>query len=560
MGTGAFCLVLHGHLPWVLHHGRWPHGEDWLYEAVSATWLPLLSALDQAASEGIRPAWTVGMMPILLEQLAHPRAHGGFIDWTTERLERARSDQAEFHARGDGHLAWLASEHERRCSEQLVQFEAVSRNPATRLGELARSGQIEMLSSNATHGFHPLILHDACARAQIRAGLAASERHLGHRPAGVWLPECAYRPAGPWVPPAVHGDSRDRAGVGTLFADAGVRFFFVDQSLIAGLSSQAVIEDGRLVPVDPSDAEWDSKRGWRSPLEPVRVSEAGAALPICAIGRHPEVSERVWSADHGYPGDGRYLEFHKKHGMRGLPYWKVTGSSVDLGDKQPYYPHEAHDAACAHAEHFVGMVADQLRQHRDHTGRYGVVTAPFDAELFGHWWSEGPIFLLEVLRRMHAHPDIDLCTVSEALERAPADKVAALPEGTWGAGGDHRVWLHEGLRFYWEAEYHAEDRFMDLWHRVDWRAHEGCRELLQEAARQLLLLQASDWPFVITTEGAIDYGMRRILEHAARFDDLCNGVEDRWAGRPTDGVALEALRWCRFTDPVFPDLDLAWWS
>ncbi len=561
MSQGAFCLVLHGHLPWVLHHGRWPHGEDWLFEAVSETWLPLLSVVEQCANEGINASWTVGLMPILLEQLAHDRFKQGFVVWLTEQAERAESDREGFYTDGDGHLGWLAERYGVRFREQLVQFEALNRDIPGAWRTHAEAGRVELLSSNATHAYHPLLLHDACARAQIRAGLDATERHLGIRAQGCWLPECAYRPEGPWTPPAVHGDERQRAGVARLFGEEGVRFFFVDTHLIEGARSEVVLDGDHLVKTDWDQATWDVGRGWRSTMEPHRVAESGTPTALSVLGRSGRVSEQVWSAEHGYPGDGRYLEFHKRHGMRGLRYWKVTGSDVDLGGKHVYHPEDARSAAATNADHFASLVADQIREHRESTGRYGIVAAPFDAELFGHWWAEGPQFLLEVLRRLHHdYPDVELRTVSQALDRSGVDKVVSLPEGTWGAGGDHRVWLHEGLRFYWEVEYRAEDRFMGLWHRVDWRQNARCRELLTEAARQLLLLQASDWPFVITTEGAVDYGMRRILEHAGRFDDLCNGVEDAWGGREPDEVVLAAEQWCKLHDPVFADLDLEWWQ
>jgi 1,4-alpha-glucan branching enzyme len=191
------------------------------------------------------------------------------------------------------------------------------------------------------------------------------------------------------------------------------------------------------------------------------------------------------------------------------------------------------------------------------------VCAPFDAELFGHWWHEGPEFLLEVFRRIHREPDLVAATAGERFATAPSDKGVTVPEGSWGAGGDHRVWLNDELRFYWEVAYRAEDRFVGLWHRAEWQ-HEGrARQLLTEAGRQLLLLQASDWPFVISTGGAVDYGMRRIFEHAGLFDDLCNGVEDLVRFGPThpiDPVVEAALQRSKLLDPVFPDLAPEWWS
>lgn len=561
MSVGAFCLVLHGHLPWVLHHGRWPHGESWLHEAAAGTWMPLLEVLDACRAEGLRPAWTVGMMPILLEQLAHVRFRDGFVDWLSEAEERAIRDASAFRGEGELHLAWLAEEQARRHRALLERFEAMGRDIPQAVADAARDGLVELLSSNATHGYMPLILHDACSRAQVRAGLAASERHLGWRPAGCWLPECAYRPGMSWVPPVVHGDRRDRAGVGQIFADEGVRFFFVDSHLLTGSWPSAVLDGDAVEWVDGAAASSDTRRAWRSPNEPVRVVEWGRVLPLTVLARSPEVSEQVWSGRIGYPGDPRYLEFHKRHGMQGHRYWKITGRDVDLGDKEPYHPDDVGPVLHEQAVHFVETVERKLRAHHAGTGgRYGVVCAPFDAELFGHWWYEGPRFLLEVARRLQHVEAVDALTVSEFLDRVPPDKAAALPEGTWGAGGDHRVWLNDELRFYWEIAYRAEDRFLRLWHLAAWRERPEIRELLEEAGRQLLLLQASDWPFVIQTRGAVDYGLRRILDHAARFDDLCNGVEDRLAGRADDPVVLDTLERCRIADPVFPDLTLEWWA
>jgi 1,4-alpha-glucan branching enzyme len=281
---------------------------------------------------------------------------------------------------------------------------------------------------------------------------------------------------------------------------------------------------------------------------------------LSVLARCPDVSEQVWSGKIGYPGDGRYLEFHKRHGQQGLHYWRVTGDGVDLGAKERYQPGDVDGALHTHALHFVETVKARLRWHHERTGRTGVVCAPFDAELFGHWWHEGPRFLLEVARTIAHDDDILAETVSAALAATPADKAVTLPEGTWGAGGDHRVWLNDELRFYWEMAYRAEDRFLDLWHRADWTNDADAAELLTEAGRQLLLLQASDWAFVISTGGAVDYGIKRIAGHADRLDDLLNGVEDCVAGRPRDPVVDSTLAQCRLVDAVFPDLSLHWWA
>lgn len=559
---GRFCLVLHGHLPWVLHHGRWPHGEDWLYEAAAETWLPLLEVLDVCAAEGIRPGWSLGLTPILLEQLGHERFRAGFERFLAERAARAREDAERFAREGDTELVALATDWAERFVALSARFATAERDLVARFVAHAEAGRIEILSSNATHGYHPLLLHDVSGRAQIRAGLATSERHLGFRPRGMWLPECAYRPPGSWWPPAVHGLPRQVVGAASLMAEEGVRFFFVDTHLVRKSRAEATVVGGRAIPVDPLQPEWDVLRAWGNELEPHRVVEGGAMLDISVLGRCPEVSEQVWSGKIGYPGDPRYLEFHKRDGLRGLRYWRVTSPGSELGDKQRYRPAEIAQAVEDQARHFCELVRGRLSMHGARTGRVGVVCAPFDAELFGHWWHEGPAFLLAVARRMARDPDIVPSTVSEVLDAAPPDKAISMPEGSWGAGGDHRVWLNDELRFYWEVAYRAEDRFVDLLGRAPWQADDTVRTLLSEAGRQLLLLQASDWPFVISTAGAVDYGLRRIFEHVSLFDDLCNGVEDQLShpDAPPDPIVTAALARSRLLDPVFPDLNLAWWS
>jgi 1,4-alpha-glucan branching enzyme len=555
-GLGAVCIVLHGHLPWVLHHGRWPHGEDWLHEAVSETWLPLLVALEARRDAGLPVAWTVGFTPILLEQLDHPRFRTNFVLYLEEMQARARSDAERFAAEGRADFEALARRHEARFASQHARFVALDGRIAPAFGDLARSGHLEILSSNATHAYMPLLKRDACARAQVRAGLATSARHLGFSPVGVWLPECAYRPGGWWRAPFLGGDETLRRGVAGLFGDEGIQFLVIDAPTVARARPEGTVGPT----FQPLFAPPDDGRAWGSTHEPHRVVEDRALTPMTVLARSAEVSQQVWSAAQGYPGDWRYLEFHKRHGMRGLRYWRVTSTEGDLGAKLPYEPEAAREAVHAQADHFARLVHGRLLEHRARTGRYGVVCAPFDAELFGHWWAEGVDFLSEVAHRLHANPEVDVLTVSQFLAHRPADKAVSLPEGSWGAGGDHRVWLHDEMRFYWELAWRAEDRFLDLIARAPWSTDPRARELLEEAGRQLLLLQASDWPFVISTGGAVDYGLRRLSGHAARFDDLCNGVEDRVAGRPEDPVVVEALRTCRAADSVFSELDLAWWT
>ncbi len=556
MAIGNFCLVLHGHLPWVLHHGHWPHGEVWLFEAAAESWLPLLDTFE----DGRCPV-TMGLMPVLLEQLGHPRFTEGFPRWLGEMRARAVADQAEFTGRGDLHLAWLAERTAAQYAALAVRFDAIGRDLGGAFARLAAQGHIELLTSNASHGYMPLLKYDRCARAQVRAGVHTSRRRLGGlRPAGAWLPECAYRPGGPWVAPVGDATPRVRAGVEEHFAHEGVRFFFVDAHLFAGARSEGTQGPASFTKVDWQQATWDDKRGWRSVLEPHLISSDGGPGRLVALARHPEVSEQVWSGEVGYPGDGRYLEFHKRHGRDGHRYWRVTAPRTDLGAKLPYAPDEVQGAVYTHAQHFAAVVKSILRRHHQMNGRHGVVVAPFDAELFGHWWHEGPRFIREVMAAFSADDQVRPSTVSSYLSQYPADKVVSLPEGTWGEGGDHRVWLNDETKWMWEAAHGAEDRLLDLVDRLDWRGSPAVAEPLSLAARELLLLQASDWQFVIRTRGAVDYGYRRFCEHLSRFDRAATLADARARGVPDDELARAELADIRLHDPCFEDLDLAWWS
>ncbi|MFM2245387.1 MAG: hypothetical protein RL071_1461 [Pseudomonadota bacterium] len=559
-GPGRFVIVLHGHMPWVLHHGRWPHGEHWLLEAVTGVYLPLLGVIDELAGHGVPAGLTLGLTPVLLEQLRQPALMALVDAYLDDRLQRARADQ------GDPSTARVAAHWERELLTLRDRWLAIDRDLVGAFAGHARAGRIELLSGFAAHGYAALTRHDRCIAAQLRVGLATSERHLGLRPSGIWLPECSFRPTGPWTPPLPgFGGEVLRPGVDRILEDNGVTHFVVDSHLFASARSEGVVEGG-----DPAAgfqkvgweaANLEGHRGWRSVLEPHRVGTHGGPSNLVAFARHPDVSEQVWQADGGYPGDGRYLEFHRRKDGDGHRYWRVTDRKTDLGDKQPYDPGAVPAATFSQAAHFAEIVRGRLRAHRAHTGRPGCVTAPFDAELFGHWWHEGPGFLRDLLLRLHADPDVQVRTAAQVLREDPPDKVVWLPEGSWGAGGDHRVWLNEQTSWMWEALYRAEDRFLGL----KWRLGRpgvpaAATERLTEAARALLLVQASDWPFVVRTGGAVDYGIRRFCGHLDDFDVLCNIAEDEAAGRSPSPALLAVRAAALARDPVFPGLQLSAWD
>jgi len=565
MSVGSFCLVLHGHLPYVLRHGTWPHGEDWLYEAAAGTYLPLLAAIQECEFLNGNPKLTLGLTPILLEQLSHEDFKSGFEGYLSDRRERAEADRREFESRHDAHFATLAAGWERIYERLSGQFADMGRDIPAAFAACAGRGVVEILTSSATHAYLPLLYEDSSVHAQLRAGAFTSQRVLGSRPRGVWLPECAYRPPGPWYAPIPWGQPRNRPGTEHFVSPLGLTHFFVESQLFEHSRSEWV-DNGGWRKVSWEEADKYPDRGWRSVQEPVRVASDGADPgAVSAFARDPSICEKVWSGDVGYPADGVYLEFHKRHGeRRGLKYWKITGRRIDLGGKEPYYPQDVPGRIYEHAQHFCDQVKGRLWDHHRRTGRHGVVTASFDAELFGHWWFEGPQFLRDVILSLNADADVDLCTPAEYLERHPPDKAAALPEGSWGDGGDHRVWVNERVNWIWDVEYRCEALFGKLTYHLPWRERSDLRDILERAGRELLLLQASDWPFVIARDQAVDYGIKRFVQHVGRFECLAEMAE-RLRDHPghldrLSEVERFELQDAEVHDVVFPHIDLNWWN
>jgi 1,4-alpha-glucan branching enzyme len=537
---GSFCLVLHGHMPYVLHHGVWPHGEDWLYEAAAECYLPLLALVDECQHLNCNPQFAIGLTPVLLEQLDHEDFKSGFEKYLLEQTIRAREDKADFKrsSTSEGmHMAYLAQRWEDFYTGLNEQFERIGNDIPKAFVLAADRGLIQILTSSATHAYLPLLLEDSCVRAQVRAGISSSQRILGMRPMGIWLPEGAYRPPGQWRPPIPWGVNNGRLGIDQIITDENLSHFFVENHCIPF--------------------------GMR---EPVLVNNNGnGSSPPVAFARDPEICKQVWCGFVGYPADGLYLEFHKRYGpRRGLRYWKITDRRFGLGDKQLYYPDQITGKIYEHANHFCQQIKNRLRDYRQWTGQRGIIVACFDAELFGHWWFEGPRFLRDVLLTLNADPEVQLCTPQAYLEKNPPKNSVWLSEGSWGEGGDHRVWNNPKVDWMWRIEYQCETLFGKLTYHLPWRKNWPLRKILEKAGRELLLLQASDWPFVIARAQADDYGIKRFMGHVARFECLTD-IAENIASDSNHLYSLSKVQKFEVQDAevhdvIFPKIDLNWWN
>lgn len=551
---GHVVFVLHTHLPWVLGHGRWPHGEDWLHEAAAECYLPLLRMLERLKAEGRPAKLTIGITPVLLEMLASPRFQESFVTYLNERRDVAARDEAEFRAAGDADGALRASTWSEFYNGARTEFATrYGKNLVAAFRRHQDNGHVEILASAATHGYLPLLGLDENVDAQVRAGVATYRRHFGRKPNGIWLPECAYRPGSEWSRPVGSAKGWQRPGLEEILAREGLRYFFVDTHLIAGG-----------VPLGTYDDRFEERRldatrpgTGLSPNDVHAVAAGPSRRPVAVFARDPASSVQVWSADFGYPGDGAYLEFHRRKRMGGLRYWRITDRRLPLDAKIPYDPEAAMARVEAHADHYAALVRETLRKHRGATGRAGIVVAPFDTELFGHWWFEGPRWLEAVLRRLG--DDVTPITPSEFLELERPHATVSLPEGSWGQGGHHWVWLNDNTRWVWELVYRAEDAFMDSLGRTTGASGPVLRRVLSQLARELLLLESSDWPFLITTVAAKDYAEARARRHFDAFERL-RALAQQAASGPLAASDEAWLSELESRDSLFPDIDLSWWT
>ena len=568
---GAFCLILHGHIPYVLGHGDWPHGSQMLYEAAAETYIPLLWAIEELAHEDLHANITLSLSPVVVEQLADDRFKGWFVDYLRHTEHMAREDQAEFERRGNAHLAYLAHRWQEHYAGLLDSFcNRYEHDLPTQFRKAQDDGHIELMTCAATHGFLPLLHEDGSIRMQVKQAAQTYEKYFWRRPRGIWLPECAYRPRCNWAPPPwIAGPKTPwfRPGVEEFLAQEGFDYFIVDTHLLAG-------GDARPVTVDRSDT---LGKAWgrihhapherdrflsKSPYLPFFVgSQFEDYPPVAALVRDPNSGLQVWSGKQGYPGDYTYLDFHKKHLPGNLRYWRVTDDRDDMGSKQDYSPENADGQVNAHAGHFLHMVKEILRNDAPHLGeRLPVLCAPFDAELFGHWWFEGPRWLTRMLRWMNHDPDVAVMTGSQYLGTYSPDTAIELPEGSWGAGGQHWVWLNEKVDWTWQKIYDAEIDMRALLADHGTGHDQAMRAILQQAARELLLLQASDWQFLITTGSAGDYAAKRLGAHHSDFKRFAQMARRYARGEMIGPEEWDYLGDAQSRDRLFADIEPGWFN
>jgi 1,4-alpha-glucan branching enzyme len=549
---GACVFVLQGHVPYQRQIGRWRHGESWLHEAIAETYIPLFSTLSDLAEHEVPARLTLSITPVLAEQLADPLVAQHFESFLLERAERAAQDVVRFDRAGDLHARYLAHWYEDFYNRTLAVFRGRFNRDLLSAGRrLQDSGHLEIAASAATHAYLPLLGRDSSVAAQLTTGLRTYRRVFRRDPKAVWLPECGYRAARPGF------DGTPRPGLGELLDELGLSLTFAETHAVVGgrpvgkamnevIGSYASVPKRYLVPTPASLPSSE-----QTTFQAYRIGQSNVAV----LGRNTRSGLQIWSIAHGYPGDFDYRELERRDGISGLRYWRVTGARIDLAAKDWYHPDWAEGKISSHADHFARVVEDVLREYHERTGQFGVLATICDAALFGSWWFEGVRWLGEVLARLARSETVELCTAGAFVESQPPTESVALPESSWGMGGKHFTWDNVDTHWMWPIIHAAEARMEQL-AAEHGRADGPLLDVLSQAARELLLLQASDWQSLITTGQAPEYAIERFREHAERFDRLASIVEGGSIVEAGRRLAAEL----RERDKLFADVDFQDWA
>ena len=520
---GYLAIVLHAHLPYVRHpeYDEFLE-EDWFFEAMTETYLPLIHTFERLHGDGVPFKVTVSLSPTLLSMMSDSLLTGRYLQHLDRLIELADKEVERTRWLPEFHR--LALMYHWRLSYARTTFvDRYGRNLIHAFRRFAELGHVEIMTCGATHGFLPLMsANPKAVRAQIQTAVRTHETFFGTRPSGIWLPECGF-------------DER----VVPHLKDAGLKYFFVDTHGILHASPRP-------------------RYGVYAPLI---CPDSGVAC----FGRDLESSKQVWSAEDGYPGDYCYRDFYRDVGFdldydyvrpyihhmgirknTGLKYYRITGPTVH---KEPYDPGVARERAAEHAGNFMFNREKQIEHLQGLLGKEPIIVSPYDAELFGHWWYEGPEWLEFLCRKIaYDQQTVEMITPSGYLERHPTHQVAMPSSSSWGYKGYAEVWLNGTNDWIYRHLHQASDRMVQMAGAHRDERDPLTRRALNQAARELLLAQASDWAFIMNTGTMVPYAVKRTKNHINRFNRLHHEISQR----RIDRGHLDDLEW---KDNIFPHVD-----
>jgi 1,4-alpha-glucan branching enzyme len=530
MHKGYLCIVLHAHLPYI-RHPEYDYflEENWLYEAITEAYIPLLNIFEKLINDNIDFRITLSLSPTLIEMFNDNLLRERYKRHIEQLIEL--SEREAYRTKGDINFEPVVRMYNERFRGIKYLFEDVyKKDLASAFKALQDTGKIEIIASAATHAFLPnLSMYPQAVKAQIKIGAGHCQKNFGRHPNGIWLPECGFTP-----------------GFDRYLKEAGIRFFFLDTHGI--IHGTPLPQCGVYAPV---------------------LCPSG----IVAFGRDVESSRQVWSSFGGYPGDFDYRDFYRDIGFdldmdyiksyihpdgirtyTGLKYYRITGKT---DNKEPYIIQRAREKAAKHAGHFifnrelqVNFLSETLEVRQSHLKP--IITATYDAELFGHWWFEGPEWLDFVLRGIHLeNRNFRTITPSEYLSsqacRRSNLQVCQPSMSSWGDKGYSEVWLNCSNDYVYRHLLKATERMIYLAEKFS-NTNGILQRALNQAAREVLLSQHSDWVFIIKTGTAAEYAKKRFEAHISRFNSLYQSII-------SGNISEKWLREIEDKNRIFQDID-----
>jgi 1,4-alpha-glucan branching enzyme len=523
---GYFSLLLHAHLPYVRHpeHPRFLE-ENWLFEAITECYIPLIEKIEGWIDARMSVPFTLTLTPTVCAMLLDPVLQSRYSQYLDSLIELAEKETHRTH--WDKALQPLSQFYLARFQNVRQTWDRLHRNLVSAFRAFQDAEKIEIITSAATHALLPLMeSYPESVRAQILVARDHYRACFGRDPKGIWLPECAYV-----------------AGVENVLQEANIRWFVTDTHGL--LFARPQPRYGTFAPIYTPNG-------------------------VAAFGRDYDSAKQVWSRNEGYPGDPDYRDFYRdiafdvdldyirphlpappQRSFTGLKYYRITG---DHSDKDSYDRTVALHTAGRHAGHFLSARLEQIQKAaRAMDGRPPMIVAPYDAELFGHWWYEGPEFLDFFMRKAFFDQDVfELITPTAFLAAHPTHQVALPTSSSWGEEGYWKVWLNETNSWIYPHLNIAQERMTQLARQFP---HPGelQERALKQAGRELLLAQASDWPFILKTGTSPEYARRRVKDHLLRFialhDQLTStSIDEPWLAN------LEQI------DNLFPEINVHYWA
>ena len=490
MTQGNLAIVLHAHLPYVRSEESGSLEEDWFFQALVECYLPLLETLENASrAKDQAPKITIGLSPTLLSLLEDEVLKNRFEKWVTIRLEVLNT------LKDDCLKAVLHLED--HFKQQLESWKFCKGDLIERFKKLQTSGVIDILTCAATHGYLPLLRENPEAvRAQLKTAVTEHKRLFKSSPLGIWLPECAYY-----------------EGLDELMAESGLRY--------------AVLDGHGLLNADPRP-----RYGLYAPI----CTRRGVAF----FGRDSESTLPVWSARDGYPGNPNYREFHrdlgwdlsienlKKIGIKekrplGIKLYKISSKNTSLENKAEYDPQEARKSVEKDAENYIKERKKQLIKLGESMQIEPLLIAPFDAELFGHWWFEGPQFLTNLFIKAKEE-GLKLITLKETLQVKTQIQLCDPSPSSWGQGGFHTYWLNKSNAWIVNEWSKASIEMISICSKG--LIEESNIKIIKQAGRELLLCQSSDWSFILKAGTTTELARERINLHLKRFWLLIDKIKN----------------------------------